>query len=414
MKNEQKTLLVYDSWSLSEAKLMGNLNVQNSRGEDVFSFSYNEIWLKESPRFVLDPDLEFYAGKQYLLNGKKQFGIFMDSEPDRWGRTLLKRRESLLAAKEKRKVRPLAELDYLLGVDDLTRVGGIRFKENEDGPFLAAPNEYSVPPLKRLRELEASSLEYEEDNALAGEEWMKILIGPGSSLGGARPKANVMDVDGSLWIAKFPSRHDEYDAGAWEYVVHELAKLCSISVPEAKLMKLSDNGSTFLTKRFDRKGDRRIHFASAMTMLGKQDGESLDVNYTDIADFLRANGAQAKEDIRELWKRIVFSVLVKNTDDHLRNHGFLLSKDGWALSPMYDVNPNPDGTHLSLGIERGNNSLDADYLIEVSPMFFFGKDEAKFFLEKAREIISRNWVSLAKKNGIKENSIKAMETAFVK
>ena len=411
MEAAQKTIFVYDDWSSDEPCLMGKLCVQRVRGEEVFSFEYEERWLHEQPRNILDPDLELYSGKQYLLNGKTQFGIFMDSEPDRWGRTLLKRRESVLASKEGRKPNALSEVDFLLGVDDLTRVGAIRFKETTDGPFLAPSNKLSVPPMKRLRELETASLKYEEGEG-AGEEWLEILLAPGSSLGGARPKANVLDTDGSLWIAKFPSKHDEYDAGAWEFVVHELAKMCGLDVPEARLRKFSDSGSTFLIKRFDRDGTRRIHFASAMTMLGKQDGESSEASYADIADFLRVHGARPKEDIRELWKRVVFSVLVKNTDDHLRNHGFLLRKDGWCLSPMYDVNPNPYGSHLSLGILGDECCLSADYLIAVSSRFLVAADEARLFVETARGIISENWVKLAKSNGVSDRSIEYMENAF--
>ena len=412
MENVQKTVYVYDDWSSSAPRLMGKLCAQRVRGEEVFSFEYDESWLREQPRIILDPDLRLYAGKQYLLDGKRQFGIFLDSEPDRWGRTLLKRREENLANKENRKPKSLSEIDFLLGVDDSTRVGAIRFKESPDGLFLAPSSEFSVPPMKRLRELETASLKYEEGD-VADEEWMNILLAPGSSLGGARPKANVLDEEGNLWIAKFPSKHDVYDAGAWEFVAHELAKMCGLNVPEARLCKFSNQGSTFLVKRFDRDGEGRIHFSSAMTMLGKQDGESSEASYADIATFLRANGARPKQDVQELWKRVVFSVLIKNTDDHLRNHGFLLSELGWNLSPMYDVNPDPYGNHLSLGILGDECSLNADYLVAVSSGFLMRLDEAASFVEKAREIISANWIKLAKQNGISDVSIAHMKNAFI-
>lgn len=410
MENKQRTIYVYENWTGIKPNQIGILYVQYVRGEEIFSFEYSTEFLKNNKYNFLDPDLEFFEGKQYLSSNKNQFGIFMDSEPDRWGRTLLKRKENEIAKKEGRLPRKLYEADYLLGVDDYTRMGGLRFAEW--GPFLTGKDKLSVPPLKRLRELENASLKYEDDSSI-DDEWLNILLSPGSSLGGARPKANIIDLDGSLWIAKFPSKHDEYDMGAWEFVVHELAKLCGLNVPEAKLYKFSKYGSTFLCKRFDREKERRIHFSSAMTLLGKTDGESSQSSYVELGDFIKAYGSNSSDDLHEIWKRIVFSMLVKNTDDHLRNHGFLLGEKGWRLSPMYDVNINPEGSYLSLNVINESNEIDLNLALSVTDYFDISKKEGSSFIETSKEIITSNWKKLAKENGISNSSIDLMEHVFV-
>lgn len=282
-----------------------------------------------------------YNGRQFVPLDKAMFGFFADSCPDRWGRVLMKRREAAQAKKEDRKPRELREIDFLLGVYDESRMGALRFKLEENGPFLSDDKGMATPPWANLRTLEEAARAFDKDENALDEKWLKQLIGPGSSLGGARPKATVQGIDGALWIAKFPSKHDEVDSGAWEMVTHDLAVMCNLDVPEAKLEKFSKLGSTFLVKRFDRDGEKRIHFASAMTMLGKTDGASGSdgTSYLDIASFIKSNGAAPNKDLKELWKRIVFNMAVSNTDDHLRNHGFLLTSDGWRLSPLYDVNP---------------------------------------------------------------------------
>ncbi len=389
---------------------MGTLFVGYLRGEETYSFSYEPNWLKNNEEISLDPNLFPYEGRQYIPEGKRQFGIFLDSSPDRWGRTLLKRKENLTASKENRKVKTLTEVDYLLGVDDETRMGAIRFKLDPSGPFLAQSS-FSVPPLVKLRELEDASHRYEGEGE-SDERLVSMLLSPGSSLGGARPKANVKDPKGNLWIAKFPSRHDEYDIGAWEYVAHELSKMCGINAPEAKLMKFSPRGSTFLNKRFDRIKDRRIHFASAMTLLGKNDGESIESSYLDLLEFIMENSCRPKEDVKELFKRLVFNIAVKNTDDHLRNHGFILDEKGWRLSPCYDVNPNPEGTHLSLNISETENDLNMELALESAPCYGLKKDQAKEIVETILKTVKANYASLARNIGISDSSIKAMSKAF--
>lgn len=409
-KNNEKVIYVFEEWSSITPVLMGTLFVEYLRGEETYSFSYEPNWLKNNEEISLDPNLFPYEGRRYILEEKRQFGIFLDSSPDRWGRTLLKRKENLTASKENRKVKTLTEVDYLLGVDDETRMGAIRFKLDPSGPFLAQSS-FSVPPLVKLRELEDASHRYEGEGE-SDERLVSMLLSPGSSLGGARPKANVKDPKGNLWIAKFPSRHDEYDIGAWEYVAHELSKMCGINAPEAKLMKFSPRGSTFLNKRFDRIKDRRIHFASAMTLLGKNGGESIESSYLDLLEFIMENSCRPKEDAKELFKRLVFNIAVKNTDDHLRNHGFILDEKGWRLSPCYDVNPNPEGTHLSLNISETENDLNMELALESAPCYGLKKDQAKEIVETILKTVKANYASLARNIGISDSSIKAMSKAF--
>ena len=310
-------IYVYECFSSSQSRFMGTLFVDTAKRNEHYSFEYSDKWLKETKfSYQLDPDIFFYSGRQFP--SKNEFGIFADSCPDRWGRALINRRERIQADREKRKPRELHTSDYLLGVYDETRMGALRFKTDKDGEFLSNDSDVAAPPWTTLRTLEEASRNYEIDEDFLNDKWLKQLIKPGSSLGGARPKANVEAPDGSLWIAKFPSKNDEYNIGAWEKVTHDLAKLCGLNVPESKLETFSKLGSTFLVKRFDRDGKKRIHFSSAMTMLGKTDGASADdgSSYLDIVSFLKSYGANPKQDIIELWKRIVFNMAVNNTDDH--------------------------------------------------------------------------------------------------
>ena len=242
--------------------------------------------------------------------------------------------------------------------------------------------------------------------------WLQMLLAPGSSLGGARPKASVKAPDNSLWIAKFPSRYDEYDSGAWEQVTHELAKMCRLNVPESKLECFSDAGSTFLVKRFDRQDGRRIHFSSAMALLGKKDEESSGSSYLDLVQFLTSHGASAQVDLKELWRRIVFSMAVSNTDDHLRNHGFILTPNGWRLSPMFDVNPNPRGNFLSLNITMNDSRIDPDLAIEAASFFGLKKDEASEEAKHILSVVGHSWRSVADSYGISKYAQEAMEPAF--
>ena len=308
----------------------------------------------------------------------------------------------------------LLESDFLLGVYDEARMGGLRFKTDIDGEFLSNDAEFATPPWTSLRELEQASIAFENDENGLNEKWLKQLLAPGSSLGGARPKASVKAPDGSLWIAKFPSKHDDFDSGAWEMTVHDLAGMCGLNVPIAKVQKFSKLGTTFLVKRFDRDVNRRIHFSSAMTMLGKNDGANATdgSSYLEIASFLKANGAEPQRDLQELWKRIVFNMAVSNTDDHFRNHGFILKDTGWGLSPLYDVNPDIYGEYLSLNVDDSDSSIEFDLAVDAASYYGVEKDAAVEIVDNVKCIVMENWQETAKKYGISRGEIERMRPAF--
>lgn len=414
MAVNQKTIFVYDDFSTELPVLMGSLYVNVIKGGESYSFEYDKDWLRKTGlTLTLDPELMPYSGRQYPT-GKNIFGLFADASPDRWGRVLMNKRERILAEKEGRKPSKLYDSDYLLGVYDETRMGGIRFKANQEGPFLSDDKETAAPPWATLRTLEEASRNFENDETGLTEKWLNQLIKPGSSLGGARPKATIVDTKDQLWIAKFPSKNDENDTGAWEMVAHDLAALCGLNVPEAKLEKFSPLGSTFLIKRFDRMGSKRVHFASAMTLLGKTDGASAadGSSYLDIAAFIKSYGAQPKKDLGELWKRIVFNMAVTNTDDHLRNHAFILTDKGWILSPLYDVNPVPYGDELSLNVDEEDNSISIDLAVQTAVRFGISKSDAEVQAEEILKIVRDNWEKTAARYGLTRRQIEEMRPAF--
>ena len=414
MVSKEKTIFVYDDFSMQNPTLMGILYVNSLKGGESYSFEYDREWLKKtSLKITLDPELMPYSGRQYPF-GKAIFGLFSDSSPDRWGRVLMNKRERILAEKEGRKPAKLYDSDYLLGVYDEMRLGGIRFKTETNGAFLSDDKETAAPPWTSLRTLEEASRNFENDDTAVSEKWLNQLIRPGSSLGGARPKATVIDPKEQLWIAKFPSRNDENDSGAWEMVTHDLAEICGLHVPEAKLEKFSKLGSTYLVKRFDRILNKRVHFASAMTLLGKTDGASVaeGTSYLDIAAFIKSYGAQPKRDLIELWKRIVFNMAVSNTDDHLRNHAFIFTENGWRLSPLYDVNPVPYGDELSLNVDEADNSINIDLAIETAVRFGLSRTDATNDAKDILVIVRENWEKLATAYGLSRRLIEEMRPAF--
>ena len=414
MVSKEKTIFVYDDFSMQNPTLMGILYVNSLKGGEYYSFEYDREWLKKtSLKITLDPELMPYSGRQYPF-GKAIFGLFSDSSPDRWGRVLMNKRERILAGKEGRKPAKLYDSDYLLGVYDETRLGGIRFKTEPNGAFLSDDKETAAPPWASLRTLEEASRNFENEDTALSEKWLNQLIRPGSSLGGARPKATVIDPNEQLWIAKFPSKNDENDSGAWEMVTHDLAKLCGLHVPEAKLEKFSNLGSTYLVKRFDRILSKRIHFASAMTLLGKTDGASAadGTSYLDIAAFIKSYGAQPKQDLIELWKRIVFNMAVSNTDDHLRNHAFIFTENGWRLSPLYDVNPVPYGDELSLNVDEEDNSINIDLVIQTAVRFGISETDATTYAKDILTIVKENWEKRATALGLSRRLIEEMRPAF--
>lgn len=411
--NNEKTIYVFADFLPFHNELIGTIYLSQIRGKEFCSFEYDHNWL-QNQNMVLDPDLQLYSGRQFITDEKIIFGVFADSCPDRWGRRLMNRREELRARERQEKPKKLLESDYLLGVYDESRMGALRFKTDLDGDFLSNDEEFATPPWTSLRELEQASLAFEADSNPLDTKWLKQLLAPGSSLGGARPKASVLAPDGSLWIAKFPSKHDDFNSGAWEMVVHDLAMLCKLNVPEAKAENFSKLGTTFLVKRFDRIDDQRIHFSSAMTMLGKTDGASAadGSSYLEIASFLKANGGTPKKDLIELWKRIVFSMAVSNTDDHFRNHGFLLTNNGWELSPLYDVNPDIYGEYLSLNVNKNESSIDFDLALRSARYYGVNESEASAFISTIKNTVKNNWESLAKKYRISRNEIIRMAPAF--
>ena len=416
-KGAHRTIYVYADWvNLRKSDLMGLLHSTLLRGKEIFSFEYTETWLKSRSAQTLDPDLGFFSGIQYLNDDTPNFGIFLDSSPDRWGRTLMDRREAAAARSEGRQPKNLFETDYLLGVYDGHRMGAIRFKDSPEGPFLNGSTSMATPPWTSIRELVHASLKLEEGTTddVENLKWINLLLTPGSSLGGARPKASVLDAQGELWIAKFPSLHDDRDVGGWEKVAYHLAKNAGINVPESDTGKFSSKRNTFLTKRFDRtpKGER-IHFASAMTLLGRTDGNnySAGASYLDLAEFIMQHGASPDADLEELWKRIVFYISISNTDDHLCNHGFLFTDKGWTLSPAFDINPTPTGTGLSLNISSTDNALSIDLARDVAAYFRVSDAKATHIIGRIQAEVSK-WDAIAEKAGISKAERNAMAKAF--
>ena len=412
MKNKTKHIFVFADWITiqHEPQFIGTITVNEGKGKQLFSFEYDATFLKTTKSFLLDPEISWYAGEQFPI-GKNCFGIFNDSMPDTWGRTLMKRRALINGSKEERF---LSEVDFLLGVHDFGRMGGLRFKLDKEGGFLDDDSTFPTPPWSSIREVQNGIrlIESKKEN-IEINNWLKILLAPGSSLGGARPKANILDENQQLWIAKFPSKLDEVDKGLWEYLAYMLAIKSGIQMSECKIQKVAGEHHTFFTKRFDRKADKRLHFASAMTITGNNESTLKDkeASYLDIAEFIQFNLSDSKTELHQLWRRILFSILISNTDDHLRNHGFLWMDDTWKLSPAYDINPSIDKNGLSLNIDMYDNSLSIDLLVSVAPYFQLQEKECKIIVNEVREVVSQ-WESEAKNIGISRAEISLMRPAF--
>lgn len=389
--------------------LVGKLSHDNGQ----VWFNYEKSWLASPICFALDPNLALDAAPFFPKPEQGNFGVFLDSSPDRWGQMLMKRRELLEAKEAGRSPKNLYAWDFLTRVQDETRQGALRFKREEGDAFLAL-DPMSAPPITSLRELQAVALEVSNkkiDDLSALKKWLSVLVSPGSSLGGARPKANFRDVDGSLWIAKFPARDDELDVGAWEGVVHALSKAAGIDVPEAKLIRFGKGYHTFCVKRFDRSGGRRVFYSSAMTLLKKEHSEG--TSYLDIAQFLQGQGAgkHVKQGLEQLFRRVVFNVAIGNRDDHLRNHGFLLQSDGWLLSPAFDVNPNPDKREHVLNINESDNQPDLDVVLQTAEWYELSQTEARKIIKEVVDVVQK-WTALASRKGISSIEIAFMKRAF--
>jgi len=392
---------------------MGLLHATPARGKEVFSFELDREWLGSANTHALDPALRLGPGPQFLAAGRDNFGLFLDSSPDRWGRVLMQRREALLAREGARKERRLTELDYLLGVYDGHRMGGLRFR-TDGGPFLDDDAELASPPWTALRELEEASLRLEQDEEGSdprAARWLRMLIAPGRSLGGARPKASVLDGAKQLWIAKFPSARDTHDIGAWESAVAALAARAGIHMAEVGRRRFASRHHTFLTKRFDRTSSgERVHFASAMTLLERVDGEE-GASYLDLARVIQRHGASPAADLEQLWRRIVFFVCVSNVDDHLRNHGFLLGPRGFSLAPAYDINPVATGSGLSLNISETDNAQDLALVKEVAKYFRVDSRRANVIVDEVTAAVA-GWRKAAKAADLSRTEQDQMAPAF--
>ncbi len=405
---------VYAHWQgIDSPKCIGILSAQQAKGKKAFGFSYDAEWLNSREQIQFDPDIAWYKGQQYPI-GKENFGVFLDSMPDTWGRTLMKRRAAIKAFENNITAPVLYDIDYLLGVHDLSRMGALRFKKNPEGDFLDNDPVSPTPPWTNIRELQhgAALVESNEDTAEA-KKWLTMLMAPGSSLGGARPKANVLDENGNLWIAKFPSKSDTIDKAAWEYLAYLLAVKAGIQMAESKIEKVAGKYHTFFTKRFDREKVQRIHFASAMTMTGKNEELIRDdtPSYLDIVEFIQFSGTHITEDLHQLWKRIVFYVLISNTDDHLRNHGFILTNEGWRLSPAFDINPSIDKNGLALNIDTDNNALDIQLVKSVGMYFRLDETEMNHIIDEVKSAVS-DWQRMASEIGISRGEQTLMSHAF--
>lgn len=413
MAAERQTVEVHGDWeALGGAARIGYLHAVVARGKLIFSFEYDEAWLSAGHNVPLDPGIHPVRGLQYVTGGRDNFGVVLDSSPDRWGRVLMQRREAQLAREERRAVRRLDDLDYLLGVYDGHRMGGLRYRKGS-GPYLDDNETLASPPWTSLRELEAASLHLEREGSETDPKfaaWLRMLIAPGRSLGGSRPKASVMDSRGQLWLAKFPSRNDQHDVGGWESVVHELANRAGLDLSEADRARFGSRHHTFLTKRFDRSVKERLHFASAMTLLDWRDGED-GASYLDIAEVITRHGANPARDLEQLWRRIVFFVCVSNVDDHLRNHGFLLHGTGWGLAPAYDVNPNPDGNGLLLNISETDNAQDLTLVRDVAKHFRVKARRAEAIIDDVVKAV-RGWREQAEAAGLSRDEREQMASAF--
>jgi len=411
---DKTDIWVYADWKgMTSPKCMGILSAQQAKGRKAFSFSYDADWINSREQLLLDPDIAWYSGQQYP-NSKENFGVFLDSMPDTWGRTLMKRRAALNAKDQGRPAPVLYDIDFLLGVHDLSRMGALRFKRESDGDFLDNDPVSPTPPWTSIRELQhgAKLIESNEDTVEV-RKWLAMLMAPGSSLGGARPKANILDEQGHLWIAKFPSKNDTIDKGAWEYLAYLLAIGAGIDMAESRLEHITGPYHTFFTKRFDREKQDRVHFASAMTMTGKNEELNRDEtpSYLDIVEFIQFSGTRIEEDLHQLWRRMVFNILISNTDDHLRNHGFILTNKGWCLSPAFDINPSIDKVGLALNIDTNSNSPDIDLAKSVGVYFRLGKKEMDNIIDELKSGIS-GWKRIASDIGIPRLEQTLMAAAF--
>ena len=387
---------------------VGRLWVHIRGSRETATFQYDDSWLSNPRRFALEPALMLGGGDYHTEAGKALFGALGDSAPDRWGRLLMSRAAKRSAEVSGAVLRSMREIDYLLMVHDEARLGALRFSAEKDGPFLAKNGAECVPPLVQLSRLLAAADSVAED----GDDDIRFLLAPGSSLGGARPKASVRDNDGSLAIAKFPQKNDIGDTVTWEAVALNMAEKAGISVHGWRLEQVAGR-PVLLLNRFDRQGITRVPFLSAMSMIGSQDGETR--SYLEVADALGRYGARARSDLHELWRRIVFTVLISNVDDHMRNHGFLYDGTaGWVLSPVYDLNPTPIEEKpriLSSSIDESDQTASLDLAFDVAEYFDITVDRARSIASEVGRVVS-GWREEARSLGLDNREIDRMASAF--
>jgi len=395
-------IFVYAHWAgMTEPVIIGILSAHQGNGRKSFSFEYDDEWLTGKNLFLLDPDIGLYSGPQFPVK-QENFGMFLDSMPDTWGRTLMKIRASQIARCKGKTAPLLHDIDFLLGVADVCRMGALRFKLDPEGPYLDDDTRSPIPPWTSVGELQhiAGLVESDKDTREL-DKWLIMLMAPGSSLGGARPKANIIDKKGHPWIAKFPSKNDTTDKAKWEFLAYKLALAAGVSMSESGIEKVAGNYHTFFTKRFDRLNGERIYFASAMTMTGNNEDTIRDnrASYLDLSAFIQDHGGKIKEDLNQLWRRIVFNIAISNSDDHLRNHGFIIENDVWRLSPAFDVNPSVDKEELALNIDDNSGALDFDLALSVSEYFRLNNAEARSILSGVIKEV-KEWQKTAKQIGI--------------
>jgi serine/threonine-protein kinase HipA len=384
-----------------------------SHDRGTLRFAYDPAWLQNPQAFAVDPDLSLGEGSYFPNAEAGNFRVFDDSAPDRWGQTLMKRREALAAKDEGRRPRTLYAWDFLLGVEDVSRQGALRYRRPGEEGFLAHDT-LTVPLAASLRELEIVAREITAkriDDLKALRHWLKVLVAPGASLGGARPKASFTETNDSLWIAKFPACDDTRDVGAWEALVQQLAARVGIEVPASELRRFSGKYHTFCVQRFDRSGARRRFYASAMALLRKDQSEG--TSYLELAEFLHARGAKdhIEADLEQLFRRVAFNVAIGNRDDHLRNHGFLLTPTGWRLAPAFDLNPNTERADHVLNIDESDNRPSLATVIETSEWYVGSKDRGRVIVTEVLHE-TRKWRQAAQALKIARADIELTATAF--
>ena len=413
-----KKLYVYADFDwLNTPQLIGELTCDSVRGGETYGFSYDKEWLSKYGDVLLSEDLQNYPGIQYTRPQRDIFACFSDALPDRWGRTLLNRREQIAASEQKRPVRRLTSFDYLMGIDDTSRMGGFRFAETPGGKFINCEANLRVPPLASVRELMHAAHEIEaseEKHLLPSKKWLAQLLHPGTSLGGARPKASVMDEDSMLTVAKFPSRKDDYDVGLWEHFCHVMGRKAGIVVADTRTI-MGEDYHILLSKRFDRNDSgKRIHFASALTLLGLTDGDnaSTGYGYPDIVDFIIQHGSNVEQNLEELYRRVSFYIIVGNSDDHFRNHGFLLTRKGWELSPAYDINPTLSANQ-SLLINRTTSESDLNILLASAGDYMLSTEKAKNIIDEVKSAM-KSWRTEASRLGLPQRDLDMYAPRFDK